>query len=112
MFNGCVASVRTLTILPNVFDWQLHYLQGYVSQTYTRRYKASWKQFALATWEEKGAETCFVGHFAAISLPTNYLEKYSQTRMALQDNLSIFLYIKARIQALQNSLEWKRPIAF
>lgn len=32
--------------------------------------------------------------------------------MALQDNLSIFLYIKARIQALQNSLEWKRLIAF
>ena len=49
MFNGCVASVRTLTILPNVIDWQLHYLQGYISQTYTRRYKASWKQFALAT---------------------------------------------------------------
>lgn len=52
----------------------------------------------------------FVGHFAAISLPTNYLEKYSQTRM--QDNLSVFLYIKAGIQALQNSLEWKRLIAF
>ena len=44
----------------------------------------------------------FVGHFAAISLPTNYLEKYS----------SIFLSIKTRIQALQNSLEWKRLIAF
>ena len=107
MFNGCVASVRTLTILPNVFDWQLNYLQGYVSQMYTRRYKASWKQFALATWK-----LIFVGHFAAISLPTNYLEKYSQTRMALQDNLSIFLYIKTRIQAIQNSLEWKRLIAF
>lgn len=49
MFNGCVASVRTLTILPNVFDWQLNYLQAYVSQTYTRRYTASWKQFAIAT---------------------------------------------------------------
>lgn len=41
-------SVRTLTIFPNAFDWQLNYLQGYVSQTYTRSYKAAWKQFALA----------------------------------------------------------------
>lgn len=46
---AALLSVRTLTIFPSAFDWQLNYLQGYVSQTYTRCYQASWKQFSLAT---------------------------------------------------------------
>ena len=110
MFNACVAQCTNTNNFALCLDWQLNYLQGYVSQMYTRSYKASIGNNLPSPPHRMKFN--FVGHFAAISLPTKYLEKYSQTSMALQDNLSIFLYIKTRIQALQNSLEWKRLVTF